>query len=201
MTGVIRPSGVATATPTCTSPCCVIASSPQLALTFGWWRSASAMRADDEVVEAHLHAGDLDHLLAHRDQVRDVVVGGQIEVRDRSRRLGEALGDGAAHRRERDDLRLERRRGRERRRAGFAPRPSAGAAGALCAFFTSAATMRPRGPLPCTLSRLTPISRAMRRASGEERCARPTPSAASARRSAARARVRSRRGPFCSIAS
>ena len=28
--------GVATATPTCTSPCCVIASSPQLALTLGW---------------------------------------------------------------------------------------------------------------------------------------------------------------------
>jgi hypothetical protein len=65
--------------------------------------------ADDEIVETDLHAADLDQLLPHREQVRDVVIGGEIEMRDRSRRLGKPLRDRAAHRRKRNDFRLEHR--------------------------------------------------------------------------------------------
>ena len=64
-------------------------------------------RADDEVVHADLRLLDLIELLPKRKKIRDVVVDGQIEVRDRPGRLREALGDGATHRGERDGFLLE----------------------------------------------------------------------------------------------
>src|SRR6266568_7335994 len=61
----------------------------------------------------------------------------------------------------------------------------------------SLATIRPLGPLPWIASRLTPISRAIFRASGEERCLPPS----TTRRGAATGVERSTRGAFISIAS
>src|SRR5918996_119965 len=71
--------------------------------------------ADDEVVQARLHAFNLVELLAEGHEIRDVIIDGQIEMRDRAGRFGEAFGDGAAHRGEWNGFLLESR-GRTRRR-------------------------------------------------------------------------------------
>src|SRR4051794_15074069 len=65
-------------------------------------------------------------------------------------------------------------------------------------FLMSFAMIRPPGPLPCTCSMLTPISRAILRASGDERRRPLSPAGCGALDAAA---VRSTRGAFMSIAS
>ena len=75
--------------------------------------------ANDEVVDAGLDPCDLIDLLAKRQQVRDVVLRYQIEMRDRSCRLREAFGDRAPHRRQRNLFRFELLQRRQRRRFRF----------------------------------------------------------------------------------
>ena len=67
-------------------------------------------------------------------------------------------------------------------------------------FLMSLATIRPPGPLPCTCSRLTPMSRAILRASGDERRASAVAGCGMATTFDGAA-VRSTRGAFISIAS
>src|SRR5216683_2524265 len=72
--------------------------------------------ADHKIIHTDLYVFDFVELLPKREKIRDVVVGGQIKMRNGAGRLREALRDGAAHRGEGDLLFLEDSRPRLSRR-------------------------------------------------------------------------------------
>ena len=164
ITGVISPSGIATAMPTCTRWCCRILSPIQCALTSGCRVECDGDGLQDDVVDADLELlADRGHRGAHVGDACEVELGREVERRDRTDGLGQAPRDRLADLRERSVSEI---RGRDRRRRRCVRRPAAAVPPAI-ASSTSRLMMRPPGPEPRTMPMSSPRSLAMRRASGE----------------------------------